>query len=307
MHDAGPSLGLVYSHILDRTNNDGPSQVGSSRQSLDFIKNRGPVNVNGTKYVKVSFGEQDTKVETRNRFNQCKPRGVRGKITKLSVASRNRMILMFRNLKNLKVMVTLTYPGKAWLVPVDGKAVKRHLKLLQQAILRKYPGLGAAWFLEFQERGAPHFHMFATMPIDKGWLAKTWNRIAGANDPDHLRAGIRVEWLRCPATAAGAYAAKYSAKSEQKEVPEEYQDVGRFWGTFGKLERAFSVVGYFEESRMYGLIRDIRRAYKAKRRGLGLPKLKIKPQASQYGFTAWGVGADIIERLLGHHAAVLEC
>lgn len=217
------------------------------------------------------------------------------------------MVLAFRNARGLKVILTLTYPGKQDLVPTDGKVVKRHFKLFQQRVKRKYPGIGVKWFLEFQARGAPHIHGFATHPIDRHWLSKTWNEIAGSNDPDHLEAGTSIEWMRCPATAAGAYAAKYSSKSEQKEVPEEYQDVGRFWGSFGVFEQAFQVVGYFEESRFYGLLRDIKRAYKAKRRALGLPKVKMKPKAAQYGFTAWGIGSSVVGRLLEYHSAVLDC
>lgn len=307
MHDGVASPGLVYSHISARNSNDATSRAVPDHKSLDVIKNRGPRNVNATKFVGVSVGTQDTQVKTRDRFRQSRPRGIRGVIKKLTDAAKRRMVLMFRNTPGLRVLVTLTYPGKQDLVPTDGKVVKAHLKAFQEAVKRKYPGIGAVWFLEFQARGAPHYHMFATLPIDKDWLSETWNRIAGANDPDHLEAGTKVEWLRCPSTAAGAYAAKYSAKAEQKEVPEEYQNVGRFWGSFGKLEKAFKVVGYFEESRFYGLLRDIRRAYKAKRRAQGLPRVKIKPKAAQYGFTAWGVGSDVVQRLLEHHSAVLEC
>jgi len=43
-----------------------------------------------------------------------------------------------------------------------------------------------------------------------------------------------VEKLRKP-EAAGAYAAKYAAKNYQKLVPEEYREVGRFWGKFGTV------------------------------------------------------------------------
>jgi hypothetical protein len=31
-----------------------------------------------------------------------------------------------------------------------------------------------------------------------------------------------------------AYASKYAAKAEQKEVPENYENVGRFWGVTGR-------------------------------------------------------------------------
>jgi hypothetical protein len=84
------------------------------------------------------------------------------------------------------------------------------------------------WFLEFQKRGAPHFHFLATDWLPKQFIALAWSRISGAD----LRACSRVEGLRHP-EAAGAYAAKYACKKDQKTVPPEYQDVGRFWGLAG--------------------------------------------------------------------------
>ena len=60
------------------------------------------------------------------------------------------------------------------------------------------------------------------------WAAQAWADITKGD----AAACVRVESLR-DADAAGSYAAKYAAKSDQKEVPPGYINVGRFWGHRG--------------------------------------------------------------------------
>jgi hypothetical protein len=122
-------------------------------------------------------------------------------------------------------MITLTYPRE---FETDGKEVKRHLNLFLKRFDRKY-GHYYLWFLEFQQRGAPHYHIlstFADVAIDKLWLSSAWYEIVGSGNRDHLLAGTRVERLRKP---GARYAVKYAYKMRQKSVPTEYQNVGRFY------------------------------------------------------------------------------
>jgi hypothetical protein len=135
-------------------------------------------------------------------------------------------------------MVTLTYPG---FFESDGAIVKEHLKRFLQELRRHYirshsddGSHSSFWFLEFQSRGAPHFHIFTTWSGDKDWTARTWYRIVGSDDNRHLVAGTRVETIRAGRKGTIAYASKYAAKAEQKEVPENYDNVGRFWGVTGR-------------------------------------------------------------------------
>jgi hypothetical protein len=134
-------------------------------------------------------------------------------------------------------MVTLTYPG---FYTTNGKEVKEHLRRFLQELRREYirrvddDGLHSSfWFLEFQNRGAPHFHIFTTWAPNKEWVANTWYRIVGSEDIRHLHAGTRVEFLKQGRAGTISYASKYAAKAEQKEVPENYEKVGRFWGIYG--------------------------------------------------------------------------
>lgn len=129
--------------------------------------------------------------------------------------------------RDFRVMATLTYPED---YPTDGRSVKGHFRALVERARRV--GLlktdSWVWWLEFQARGAPHFHFVGTGYIPKAWLAKAWSEVTGGN----VRVATRIEALRKP-EAAGAYAAKYAAKQEQKEVPAEFTRVGRFWGVVG--------------------------------------------------------------------------
>ncbi len=158
--------------------------------------------------------------------------GKRGAVVMLSAASRRRMSFTFRNCERLYVQVGLTYPGKQELVPTDGRVVKRHWANMRTWLVRN--GYRGVWFLEFQTRGAPHFHLFIEKRIDHFLVAKRWWEIVGSKDLDHFRAGTFVGPLE-KEHAAAAYAAKYATKVEQKEPPKGFENVGRFWGTFGGL------------------------------------------------------------------------
>jgi len=164
---------------------------------------------------------------------------VRSDITAFSASSALRMRRYLRECApNYIHMVTLTYPG---FFESDGTKVKAHLKRFLQELRRHYirshsdDGTHSSfWFLEFQSRGAPHFHIFTTWSGDKDWTARTWYRIVGSDDNRHLVAGTRVETIRAGRQGTIAYASKYAAKAEQKEVPENYDSVGRFWGVTGR-------------------------------------------------------------------------
>lgn len=135
-------------------------------------------------------------------------------------------------------MVTLTYPG---FFESDGAIVKDHLRRFLQEFKRRierdHPDqalhYSSFWFLEFQGRGAPHFHIFTTHYFPKQWVSATWYRIVNSEDPRHLTAGTRCEKLERGRSGLISYAQKYANKQCQKVVPENYENVGRFWGVSG--------------------------------------------------------------------------
>lgn len=164
---------------------------------------------------------------------------IRSDIVSFTAGSGLRMRRYLREcLADYRQMVTLTYPG---FYETNGRAVKEHLKRFLQELRREYirqhsdDGLHSSfWFLEFQFRGAPHFHIFTTWSPNKDWVSRTWYRIVGSDDIRHLHAGTRVEFLRAGRRGTISYASKYAQKQEQKEVPENYDSVGRFWGVTGR-------------------------------------------------------------------------
>jgi len=181
----------------------------------------------------------------------------RGNIALLSTRARNRMYHFVRNCDcDFGSMITLTYPAQ---FPCDGFIVKKHLKEIKRRVVCR--GWCGIWFLEFQRRGAPHFHFLLDLALDPARLiaikrkrtksakspiyrtdpdlqldlSKDWFQIVGSGDEKHLRAGVCLEHLEL-VDAAQRYAAKHAMKPHQKTVPEGYTNVGRFWGKIGNVQ-----------------------------------------------------------------------
>jgi hypothetical protein len=125
----------------------------------------------------------------------------------------------------LPIFVTLTYPGQ-W--DNNPKKWKRDLRVFWMRLNRALPGVGCIWKLEFQKRGAPHFHLlvwgsgYAPLLIN---VSRIWYETVGSGDERHLRAGSRVEMVKSW-RGVMAYASKYLGKVELLPVT----DPGRFWG-----------------------------------------------------------------------------
>jgi hypothetical protein len=186
---------------------------------------------------------------------------------------------------SLPVMVTLTYPAE---YPTSGRVVKRHLHAFENWCRRR--GVGGVWFLEFQDRGAPHLHLLVTRGLPPLEVSAAWYRIVASGDERHLRVGTRVEPMHSP--FAWVYAAKYGAKAEQKDVPESFRDVGRFWGAWGEARTAPESFIVNRQA-----VRTMRRAYVAERRSWG-PRWGRWRDRGRAGFRAYSC-AGVARRLLG--------
>jgi hypothetical protein len=211
------------------------------------------------------YGDYDTGHTTTKRPAK------RGRVREFSTKSRLGLQLLAADLqavvKKPDLMLTLTYPGEWRSVTTDwtcrcevaegcsdvpctcefspsGKVCKSQFRALRQRLTRyfKQHGVsnwGCLWFLEFQRRGAPHFHLLVfgsgfallDLPTFQKWLSSAWAEIVAHPDPleyqKHLSAGTGSEWVR---GEHFGYALKYAAKLEQKKVPAEFSDIGRFWG-----------------------------------------------------------------------------
>lgn len=156
--------------------------------------------------------------------------GRRSEITCFSRAARDRLAFVAANTSVIfTTMITLTYPRD---YPDDGRICKGHLTEFLQWIRRKWDDPDYLWFLEFQKRGAPHYHILVARdrrPGDIEAVAETWYKIVGSGNPDHLAAGTQTAIVR-KANGAKRYAVKYCYKMRQKKVPDGFTWPGRFYG-----------------------------------------------------------------------------
>jgi len=146
-------------------------------------------------------------------------------------------------------MLTLTYPDDWETWAPDPETITRHRHALEKRLER---ALGWKptffWAREFQRRKAPHYHLAGVFPIKvKGerlttWLSRNWYEIVDSEDPDHLKAGTRVDWSKGLyasdpnrlAAYFSAYATGNGSKEYQHHPPEGWCNdngsVGRHWG-----------------------------------------------------------------------------
>lgn len=192
-------------------------------------------------------------------------RAKRSKIIKFSWRSARRLRHLIRNSEDTwKAFVTLTYPAE---YPCNGRETKAHLNAFLQFLRRK--GIKSVWVLEFQSRGAPHYHVIVSGFIPKEEIAERWYRIVGSGDERHLRAGTGISAIRSKRHLYG-YLLSYIKKLDQKTPPEEFEDVGRFWGSSRNL-LSFEV--YRRKEQYFKLVRSIkmiRNWYKAHLRKFGI-------------------------------------
>jgi len=162
-------------------------------------------------------------------------------------------------------MHTLTYPKE---FPTNGLIFKNDLRKYCQELRRfvkktasekQYEQFSAFWFMEFQERGAVHYHLFTNFDFDKHFVSQLWYRICNTNDERHLRAGTRVEKLKCGRAGTISYASKYAAKQEQKNVPDCVKNAGRFWGIYGNRTSvsAHTKCGDYDDEKCIELLRKM--------------------------------------------------
>lgn len=232
-------------------------------------------------------------VVSRSRVSEGKPapRGTRRAITKLSDRSRRSMAFSIRNMPEpLTHMLTLTYPAE---MPLNGRLIKRHWKAMRMWIIRR--SRRGFWFLEFQKNTKqPHYHVLLTGNIDYKEVARAWWRIVGYWSQDHFKAGTRIERLKKD-HAALMYVLKYASKSEQKEVPEGFEGVGRFWGLFGGLSVKPEMIVRGELSKVAPVIRTVKKAI-VQGRGPWFSLRKMIDTGKQ-GFCEWAA-SGIVGRCL---------
>lgn len=173
----------------------------------------------------------------------------RGKITKMSRKSCVRLIVYAQATEiEFNSMMTLTYPS---VYPKDGQVVKTDLDYILTRMRKQFGDFSYLWFLEFQQRGAPHIHILTSKECVSpkmraslliGWVSRVYtsewfigdcpigNHAKVIGDMLKVNSHERVWEIIRVQGGARHYVTKYAAKAIQKAVPKDYQNVGRFWG-----------------------------------------------------------------------------
>lgn len=156
--------------------------------------------------------------------------GKRGKIERFSLASRRRLMTLFASLdrtslRRRPLFITLTYPKK---YPTDYRVYKADLHRFLVAFNRRYPHVPIIWRLEYQARGAPHYHLMVFTPwyIDYKWVAVAWYNATQKRDYLTLVSGTETRAIRSW-RGVMSYASKYMSKTG---APPDGCLPGRLWG-----------------------------------------------------------------------------
>lgn len=197
--------------------------------------------------------------------------GVRGACRGFSNASRRRLILTLSRVQvagMVPMFVTLTYPGE-W--SDNWRVWKRDIAAWRKRLLRRWPAVvGGVWRVEFQKRGAPHFHLLVwckqSLPRDafRSWLSQSWYEVVGSGDLRHLRAGTNAKELD-GRRAIRLYISKYVAKVGDGDQPDGW---GRNWGFFGQVANEALIDMEIELADFHLLRRFLRRLLRSRGRKL---------------------------------------
>lgn len=153
----------------------------------------------------------------------------RGKIQGFSRRSRSRLMFRLAELRRDKMPVfgTLTFKDNVQ----DSTFAKRCLRAYVKRLRRRFPRFACVWRMEYQDRGAIHFHLLAwgiSLPSDRGlgkvfyrYLQGLWNQVVGQES----EASTRFEKIRSYRGVL-SYAGKYLAKDD-----DQVREDGRVWGT----------------------------------------------------------------------------
>lgn len=196
---------------------------------------------------KLHVYKSDCVLKRQYKHRTTPPDSTRGDIEYWSGKSRRRLAFVASNTGvEFKTMVTLTYPAT---YANDGKQIKRDLRVFIQWLRDVATECEYLWFLEFQRRGAPHYHILLNRALSalppKKAISRRWYDIVASGDERHLLAGTRTESLRS-SEGGKRYAVKYAMKMQQKKVPEDYQNVGRFWGHSDGVKPVRQEVRHYE-------------------------------------------------------------
>lgn len=185
----------------------------------------------------------------------------RGEIKDFSRASQARLIkaVSIWDPAGTLLIITLTYPAK-W---PSGERCQADFKAFRQRLLEKRPDWSGCWKLEYQTRGAPHYHLIIDSNVDRinlknerRFINSTWKKARRSNVPARTQCDL----------ARNKNKAKYyltkevgktvqCSKSWQEKIEKDIDHVGRFWGWMNRNKLNKSATQYFVPSYMAETIR----------------------------------------------------
>lgn len=192
--------------------------------------------------------------------------------TEQSRKSQRRLSLTVRNCEATDHIITLTYGNNA---PSNDKTTKKHLDRVLTWLRRQ--NIKGVWAQEFTKEGRPHFHMLTVGTVDVNELRATWARITDQDATPHIADVQNIERL--------ARVEVYIAKHTSKTVPQDYENMGRFFGTFGGIRQQenFKIEG--TEQEIAPVVRIVKKIHGA--------RLKSSPRNDRgvHSFTVWNLSS----------------
>ena len=209
----------------------------------------------------------------------------RGKVERFTNQSRRRL---FKQLLKLNTgheyhFITLTYPKE---YSLDFAVWKADLHKLSSGLRYHYPKIGFIWKLEYQKRGAPHFHLLAYIPSVhhikelRDTVRKSWRKIIGETSTRSFQYSVQVDAVQ-DIKASVFYLALYQTKdlNERTDIPS-----GRVWGIYGRKHLPTGDCGQstFSYEEQITLRRIIRRWAKASTRCKGYAEFLRRDRSSSF-------------------------
>lgn len=171
---------------------------------------------------------------------------VRGCISDFTKASQRRLIESCSRWQPLGAigMLTLTYGTEF----PDGENSRAFFKAFKERMRRERPEWSGNWKLEYQRRGAPHYHMVLdtgelkpNWKAHRQWVQKTWNEVIGTFyqwwDKGRHMGQARTEFKKARNNSRAKYYLTkelgkmvQSSKEWRDELDTKVNHVGRFWG-----------------------------------------------------------------------------